>query len=119
VTTTTRRFACQPTAVSAARRLVRRTLDGHDAELIDAAELMTSELATNCVRHAQTEFEIRISALEEVRIEVRDTGEGSPRVLSPSAREPTGRGLRIVEAMSRHWGVICDPAGKVVWFTLA
>lgn len=105
--------------MTAARRLVRSTLDGHDADLIDAAELMISELASNCVRHAQTDFEVRISAMEEVRIEVRDSGSGSPRVLSPTAREPTGRGLRIVEAMSRRWGVITQPTGKTVWFTLA
>jgi anti-sigma regulatory factor (Ser/Thr protein kinase) len=117
--TTTRTFACRPAAVSAARELVRSTLDGHDAELIDAAELMISELASNCVRHAQTDFEVRISARDEVRIEVRDSGEGAPRVLSPTPREPTGRGLRIVAAMSRRWGVIAEPKGKVVWFTVA
>ncbi len=114
-----RRFACRPAAVTAARQLVRTTLDGHDAELVDAAELMTSELASNCVRHAQTDFEVRISALEEVRIEVHDSGSGEPRVLSPSVREPTGRGLRIVDAMSHRWGVIDQPAGKVVWFTIS
>jgi len=119
MTTATRRFACRPTEVRAARALVRETLDGHDAELIDAAELMTSELVSNCVRHAQTDFEVRISAQDVVRVEVRDSGEGTPRVLSPSARETTGRGLRIVEAMSRQWGVIDQPAGKVVWFTIS
>jgi anti-sigma regulatory factor (Ser/Thr protein kinase) len=117
--TTTRTFACRPAAVSAARELVRSTLDGHDAELIDAAELMTSELVSNCVRHAGTDFEVRISACEEVRIEVRDSGRGSPRVLSPTPREPSGRGLQIVETMSRRWGVIAEPTGKVVWFTIA
>jgi serine/threonine-protein kinase RsbW len=103
-----RTFACRPTAVSAARELVRTTL-----------ELMTSELVSNCVRHAQTDFEVRICAREEVRIEVRDSGEGSPRVLSPTPREPTGRGLRIVDAMSQRWGVNSEPSGKVVWFTIA
>ncbi len=114
-----RTFACRPAEVSAARRLVRSALDGHDAELIDAAELMTSELASNCVRHAQTDFEVRICAREEVRIEVRDRGEGSPRVLSPTPDQPSGRGLAIVEALARRWGVISKPEGKVVWFTLA
>jgi anti-sigma regulatory factor (Ser/Thr protein kinase) len=117
--TTTRTFPCRPTAVSAARELVRTALDGHDAELVEAAELMISELASNCVRHAQTDFEVRISACDEVRIEVRDSGSGSPRVLSPTPREPSGRGLAIVEAMSRRWGVIAEPPGKVVWFTIA
>jgi len=50
---------------------------------------------------------------------VRDRGEGSPRVLSPGVREPSGRGLRIVQAMSRRWGVIPEPTGKIVWFTIA
>jgi anti-sigma regulatory factor (Ser/Thr protein kinase) len=119
VTSATRKFACRPAEVSAARELVRSTLDGHASELVEAAELMTSELASNCVRHAQTDFEVRICAREEVRIEVRDSGGGEPRVLSPTPREPSGRGLRIVEAMSRHWGVIDQPSGKVVWFTIA
>lgn len=119
MSTTARRFDCRPTAVSAARALVRTTLDGHDTELIEAAELMTSELASNCVRHAETGFEVRITTREEVRIEVRDSGSGSPRVLSPTPSEPSGRGLLIVEAMARRWGVSCEPPGKVVWFTLA
>jgi serine/threonine-protein kinase RsbW len=115
---TARKFACRPAAVSAARALVRTTLDGRASELIEAAELMTSELASNCVRHAETDFEVRICTREEVRIEVRDSGTGSPRVLSPTPSEPSGRGLMIVEAMSRRWGVISEPTGKVVWFTL-
>jgi anti-sigma regulatory factor (Ser/Thr protein kinase) len=119
VSSASRTFACRPTAVRDARELVRTTLDGRPAEVIDAAELMISELASNCVRHAQTEFEVRICAKDEVRIEVRDRGEGSPRVLSPGVREPSGRGLRIVEAMSRRWGVIPEATGKVVWFTIS
>jgi anti-sigma regulatory factor (Ser/Thr protein kinase) len=117
--TTSQTFACRPTAVTAARQLVRSTLAGHDAELVDAAELMISELASNCVRHAQTDFEVRISASEVVRIEVRDSGGGSPQVLSPTPREPSGRGLQIVDAMSRCWGVTAKPSGKIVWFTIS
>lgn len=116
--TASEQFACAPSAVTAARRLVRRTLDGRDAELVDVAELLTSELASNCVRHAQTEFEVRICSAEEVRIEVRDSGGGTPRVHTPSLSETSGRGLRIVEAMARRWGVEQEPSGKTVWFTL-
>ncbi len=119
MTATTQTFACRPAAVGAARRLVRSTLHDRDAELIEAAELLISELASNCVRHARTDFEVRIWPAEEVRIEVRDSGGGSPRVLSPGVEEPSGRGLRIVEAVSRRWGVEPEPAGKIVWFTLA
>jgi len=116
--TATRRFRCRPEAVPAARRFLRDALGDQSPETVDAAELMVSELATNCVRHAQTDFELAVRSGEHVRVEVRDAGEGRPRVLSPASREPTGRGLLIVEAMSATWGVIPDAGGKTVWFTL-
>jgi anti-sigma regulatory factor (Ser/Thr protein kinase) len=86
---------------------------------LDAAELMTSELATNCVRHAQTSFELSIDDAErEIRVEVRDTGHGRPVRQSPAPTDRTGRGLMIVEAMSDTWGIEPSSAGKTVWFTL-
>jgi anti-sigma regulatory factor (Ser/Thr protein kinase) len=114
----TRSFRCQPEAVTAARRFVRDVLSDHARETVEAAELMTSELATNCVRHAGTDFELAIHAKGQIRIEVRDTGEGRPRILSPAPREPSGRGLRIVAAMADAWGVVAGSDGKAVWFTL-
>jgi anti-sigma regulatory factor (Ser/Thr protein kinase) len=116
--TDARRFRCQPEAVTAARRFVREVLSDRPPELVDAAELMASELATNCVRHAHTGFEMTIHSDGQIRVEVRDTGEGRPRPLSPTSREISGRGLRIVEAMSDAWGVIPTSNGKAVWFTL-
>jgi anti-sigma regulatory factor (Ser/Thr protein kinase) len=104
--------------VTAARRFVRDILSDRPPELVQAAELMASELATNCVRHAHTEFELTIHTQGQIRIEVRDTGEGRPRLLSPAEREISGRGLRIVEAMSDAWGIIPAANGKAVWFTL-
>jgi len=114
-----RSFRCEPEAVTAARRFVRDALEGHAPETVEAAELMASELATNCVRHAGTDFELAIHAKDQVRIEVRDTGRGRPKVLSPAPREPSGRGLRIVAAMADSWGVTPGSNGKAVWFTLA
>lgn len=113
-----RRFRCQPESVTAAREFVRNALRDQPGETVDAAELMTSELATNCVRHAHTEFELTVDLRDHIRVEVRDTGGGQPRVRSPAPLEPTGRGLRIVEAMSNTWGVIASTEGKTVWFTL-
>jgi len=114
-----RSFECRPEAVTAARRFVRSMLSGEDVELIDAAELMASELTSNCVRHARTAFDVSVQVREEVRIEVCDTGGGRPRPLSPGPEEPSGRGLMIVQAMSRDWGVEPAGGGKKVWFTLA
>lgn len=100
------------------RQLVRDVLSGQSREIVDAAEVMACELATNCVRHARTDFELTIHSQGQIRVEVRDTGQGRPMPRSPTLEEPTGRGLRIVEAMSDSWGVIPFSDGKTVWFTL-
>ncbi|TMK27032.1 MAG: ATP-binding protein [Actinobacteria bacterium] len=114
-----RRFGCQLESVPAARRFVRDALDGQAREVLDAAELMTSELATNCVRHAQTCFELAVDDAERrIRVEVRDVGQGRPMLQSPGPTDRTGRGLVIVEAMSDTWGVEPSSRGKTVWFTL-
>jgi len=116
--TQTRAFRCEPEAVAAARGFVRHVLRHQHQQTVDAAELMASEVVTNCVRHARTDFELTILSRGQIRIEVRDSGQGRPTPLSPSSRERSGRGLRIVEAMSDDWGVIPASSGKTVWFTV-
>ena len=75
---------------------------------------------TNCVQHARTDFELAISERPgEVRVEVSDAGRGRPTLRSPTVLEASGRGLRIVEALSKAWGVVPDEGGTLVWFTLA
>ena len=88
-------------------------------ELVEAAELMTSELATNCVRHAHSDFELTIhDSRHEIRVEVSDSGQGQPTLRSPTPQEHSGRGLLIVEELSTSWGTIPSANGKLVWFTL-
>lgn len=113
-----RTFPCEPKAVPAARRFVRESLDGHPTEQVEAVEVMASELATNCIRHAGTAFEVAVEAGAEVRVEVRDDGGGKPTPRSPEPQEPTGRGLLIVQSMALDWGVIPTAEGKTVWFTV-
>jgi len=79
---------------------------------------MASELATNCVEHAHSDFELVVQSQQQVRVEVRDAHPGEPKLRSPTTSEPKGRGLQIVEAMSDDWGVIRSPAGKTVWFAI-
>jgi anti-sigma regulatory factor (Ser/Thr protein kinase) len=106
--------------VGAARRFARTALAKQSSETLDAIELMVSELATNCVQHAHSDFEIAIEVTRpRIRIEARDAGAGRPAPRSPAPSEPTGRGLRIVEAMSDDWGVVRSSHGKTVWFTIA
>jgi anti-sigma regulatory factor (Ser/Thr protein kinase) len=117
--TSVRRFRCQPESVPAARRFVRDALRHQPGAVLEAVELMATELATNCVQHARTSFELTVNdGREHIRIEVRDTGQGRPEPRSPTPRERTGRGLRIVEAMSDSWGIEPSSAGKTVWFTV-
>jgi anti-sigma regulatory factor (Ser/Thr protein kinase) len=116
---TARRFDYEPESVTAARRFVRRVLRAYGEETIEVAELLVSELATNSIRHSRTGFELKIEIDGRIRVEVRDTGGGKPKLLHPTPLEPSGRGLGIVEALSSGWGVIDAAQGKTVWFELA
>ena len=114
-----RAFPPRSEAVSAARRFVRQCLCEEPGATVDEVELMVSELATNCVQHAKSSFELAIEVAPRlIRVEAHDGGAGAPTLRSPSPTEPTGRGLRIVEAMSDSWGIIPRPQGKTVWFTV-
>ena len=119
--TRARRFPADPNSVTAARRFATDALTNDAVDVSQAVELMVSELATNCVRHAHTSFRLAITRTdEEIRIEVTDDGGGDPRMQSPRPDEPSGRGLRIVDMLSKQWGITRDSSpGKTVWFTVA
>lgn len=110
----------EPQSIPQARRFVVDALPGlrhDDAEIV---VLMVSELATNCVLHAGSTFDIVIQHTGRyVRVEVTDAGPGLAAARSPRSNERNGRGLRIVESLAEDWGVIPAPAppGKTVWFT--
>jgi anti-sigma regulatory factor (Ser/Thr protein kinase) len=117
----TRTFGCELESVGAARRFVTGALTDAPADVVDSVELMVSELATNCIRHAKTAFELELSRMgREVRVEVTDRGSGTPAMRSPGPDDPTGRGLQIVNMLAKTWGVEHRAAaGNSVWFTLA
>ena len=115
-----RTFPAIPQSVHAARRFATDTLSSYPASMLDAVELMVSELATNCIRHERTSFHITIlRSAQEIRVEVTDSGSGTPTMRSPGPDEPSGRGLQIVDMLSEAWGVEAEhPSGKTVWFTM-
>ena len=115
-----RTFPAIPQSVHAARRFATDSLSGSPASMVEAVELMVSELATNCLRHERTSFHITIlSSTREIRVEVTDSGSGTPTIRSPGPDEPSGRGLQIVDMLSDSWGVEPEhPSGKTVWFTM-
>jgi anti-sigma regulatory factor (Ser/Thr protein kinase) len=110
----------EPVSVSKARDFVSLHLAQHHLlELADDIRLVVSELATNAMRHAGTPFTV---ALEEsgrlVTLKVHD---GSPRLpvrLAENTQAMDGRGLYIVDVVSREWGVSVRMDGaKTVWAT--
>lgn len=69
--------------------------------------------------HASPEIGVTVRVEPDcVRIEVRDGSRVQPvrREGGPEARG--GRGLVLLDAISRSWGVDCHGDGKSVWFEL-
>lgn len=95
--------------------LLRRNHLEHD---LHDVILLTSELATNAVTHAQSGFELVVRMGDgRLRIEVGDHDPGIPQVQWVPAGATSGRGLLIVETLADAWGVTADEGGgKTVWF---
>lgn len=110
------------TSAAAARRFVERTITRWGLDpLLDDALLVASELATNAVTHAGSSCRIRLTLHDAaVRIDVIDSGVGTPEPRPSSDTEEHGRGLHLVAALSTAWGMEVVPGeGKVVWAELA
>ena len=105
-------------SASDARRFVALHLAEHDlSDLIDDVQLVVSELATNALQHANTPFTVSVTALERsVLVMVVDGDTAEPVLLAHRDLDLGGRGIRLVEALSRSWGVSADAGGgKSVW----
>ena len=116
-----RAFANAPDAPTQARRFVANLLTDLPRDVAGEVAIMVSELATNCVRHTVTDFTVRVERTpDEVRVDVTDTGGGTPEIRSPELTEPSGRGLRIVQELSDEFGItmLDGTSGKTVWFVV-
>ena len=116
-----RTFPNAPASVSEARRFAANAIGNAPPHVIEAVAVAVSELATNCVRHAGTEFSVDIEKTpDRLRVEVVDHGSGGPTMRSPEPSEPSGRGLLLVRELSDAWGVepSRDRPGNRVWFTV-
>jgi len=112
----------EATSVSASRRCVVQLLrdSGWDEDSIGAAALMTTELVTNAVVHAQTPYTLTVDVDVDatiVRVDVRDADPTLPKVgPMPRADAASGRGLALIAQMAQRWGCDAAPGGKSVWF---
>ncbi|MDA8298346.1 MAG: ATP-binding protein [Actinomycetota bacterium] len=109
-------------SVTRGRHFVRDVLvEWQLAALVEDAELATSELVANAVRHAGTDLVLSIRADTAILITIEDGRPELPRPLGVGAASLVdhGRGLHIVAAISHDWGIRPTPHGKAIWFALA
>ena len=84
----------------------------------DVARIVTSELATNAVIHAQTPFRVSVAVQPgKIRLEVED-GAGVQKIATEMSSDRTGRGLLLVESAATSWGVEHRGEKKAVWVEL-
>jgi DNA-binding NarL/FixJ family response regulator len=103
---------------AAARRFMEETLSRWDcAAVLDVVNLLVTELVTNAVVHGGSEAEVSVVLTPSaLRVEVADHNEFIPAPNDASDWATSGRGLALVEGLSRAWGIERVPGGKVIWF---
>jgi anti-sigma regulatory factor (Ser/Thr protein kinase) len=125
------RLAADPEGVPGARRFVVEGANtwGLD-DLVEAVELVVSELAGNAALHSGARFMyVSLAPIPGggVRVAVEDDGVVGWEAVSPRQPAPadgsddwqwqatTGRGLAIVSVVAAEWGVEVTARGKRVW----
>jgi len=92
-----------------------------DADTLDTAALLTTELVSNAIRQTREELVLTVGlAGDRMRVGVADSSHRRPQLVQVGNRDTSGRGLHLVEAMADRWGVEPDARGlgKTVWFEL-
>ena len=112
------KLVVQPISASRARAFVRDRLVEHGlSQLNDDVALVVSELVTNAMLHAHTPFKVSLHGFERtLLLEVEDGCPTGPVRVTAQALDNGGRGLTIVDLLSRDWGVDAhSDGGKSVW----
>jgi anti-sigma regulatory factor (Ser/Thr protein kinase) len=120
-------LAPRPASIRAARNLVAQACHAwHLHDLLPDTTLIVSELATNAVEHAGTDFIVTVSRTgKRLYVAVHDClsrfpHPGASELTSPQAPSgERGRGLRLVHTIAAAWGATPTRDGKVVWATVA
>lgn len=126
-------LAGMPSAVGRARAYARWVLGTWQlSSMVDTVELLVSELVTNAVKATGVVDEpvdegrltgtvspvyLSLSALADtLLVEVWDVSSTPPLRRVASEIEETGRGLLLVQALSKEWGCeVLQTGGKIVW----
>lgn len=86
------------------------------SEPVEDCLLVVSELMSNAVKAGCDTTRLTVEVhRDHVRIAADDDAPGLPQRITVGARSRHGRGLAIVEKLSRAWGVSRLGNGKQVW----
>jgi anti-sigma regulatory factor (Ser/Thr protein kinase) len=111
-------LGAHPRAPRTARvALKAKLLNWNMGQLIDDATLVATELATNAMKRGLP-FTLELSKGDtSVLIEVTDTSDGMPQVIDNTgdATAEEGRGMYLVDLLSKEWGVRLTGESKTVW----
>jgi two-component sensor histidine kinase len=89
-------------------------------EVVADAAMIASELVTNALTAGSTEIALALALRSDsLYIEVADDASGTVRPGNPAPTDPKGRGLLVVAALSRDWGVTAADGNKQVWAEIA
>jgi len=114
------RLAPDPSSSRAARGLIDDVRGRLSRAMRGDAALVVSELTTNAARHVAASFELAVAvAPGQLLVAVTDPSRAEPILRPPRSTAIGGRGLPLVAALSRSWGVqLVHQGGKVVWAAL-
>ncbi|MBT2394416.1 ATP-binding protein [Streptomyces sp. ISL-100] len=125
-----------PRAPGIARSTLRSVLRTHGmTDLVDAAELLASELVTNAYLHSAGSYTLRLRAPDAsgsgLRLSVWDSNPDIPAPFKgplgdpPEVTAESGRGLHLVPLCADRWGAypittgLPGQGGKLLWVECA
>ena len=110
-----------PKAVGEARRAVGSSCPDH-VPCCWALILMASEITTNAIRHAGTNFRVELRRTARgFHLAVIDYAAEKVPDRSPAGQDPlatSGRGMAIVDQLATQWGVEQSESSKSVWLAI-
>jgi anti-sigma regulatory factor (Ser/Thr protein kinase) len=109
-------------AAGEARRWLRKVVGEHPR--LDDAVMLLSEAVGNSVLHTDSPvigIVVLVDRDGDLMVEVIDRGSATVPTVAAAADDPlaeSGRGLRLIRALSARWGFAEEPPYCLLWFLL-